>query len=61
MMLRFFEALAVATLLGCGIAGSQAVWFTPGDKVKNVPKNVRSSHAAYRTHYRTTIIYVGGK
>ena len=59
-MLRFFEVLAVVTFLGATWGASRAVWLSPGDVVRNVPKNVRSNHASYRTHYRH-IIGRGGK
>lgn len=61
MFLRFFEILAVVAILGSGFAMTSFVWTSPGQVVKNVPKEVRSSHAVYRTHYRSYYIHIGGK
>lgn len=60
-MIRFFEVLIVATLLGCSVGAAKAAWYAPGDRVQNIPKQVRSSHSSYRKHYRSTYVYVGGK
>ena len=61
MFLRFFEILAVVAILSAGYGMARSAWSKPGEVVKNVPKEVRSSHAVYRTHYRSYYIHIGGK
>jgi len=58
--MRLFEALIIVALLGGGYCAHQAIWASPGEVMKDVPKNVRSNHASYRSHYRH-YIFVGGK
>ena len=59
-MVRFFEILTLVTLLGCTFGAYRNAWFSPGTTVHNVPKNVRSNPASYRSHYRYIIVR-GGK
>ncbi|MFT5430266.1 MAG: hypothetical protein ACI9OJ_000939 [Myxococcota bacterium] len=59
-MVRFFEILAIVSLLGAGYGAYKNTWTTPGTIVRDVPKNVRSNPASYRSHYRFIIVR-GGK
>ncbi len=52
---------ALVVIVGVAHFSYAAAWSTPGDVVRNVPKNVRSNPGSYRTHYRTVYIRRGGK
>jgi hypothetical protein len=60
-MKRVFELFVIAVVAGAVYFSNQASWSTPGETLRNVPKNVRSNPGSYRTHYRTVYIYRGGK
>jgi hypothetical protein len=60
LKLRLFEALVIVSLGFAGFGVSRAIWSAPGETMKDVPKNVRSNHASYRSHYRH-YVFIGGK
>jgi hypothetical protein len=57
----FYLSYGVALLLLLGAAEYRGMTFFGYDEVKNVPKTVRDNPGAYRSHYRASPRYFGGK
>ena len=57
--LYFVYGLLIVGLLG--LAEYRGWSFLQVDEVKNVPKSVRDNPGAYRSHYRYSPRYFGGK
>ena len=61
MITRLYEVLCALLAGGAIFFASNAIWAEPGERIKDVPKNVRENPASYRAHYRGYYGRIGGK